>query len=64
MLTRRIGIERLTFVSSKPFDAVVSAMEQSIGQPDIAEIGTCRSIRSILNKPWVLQQTNAKLMRL
>ena len=39
MLTRKIDVERLTLVSSKPFDAVVSAVEQSIGRPNIAEIG-------------------------
>jgi hypothetical protein len=43
MLTRKIDMERLTFVSSKPFDAVVSAVEQSIGHPNIAEIGRAAS---------------------
>jgi len=43
MLTRKIDMERLTLVSSKPFDAVVSVVEQSIGRPDIAEIGRAAS---------------------
>ena len=43
MSTRKINIERLTLVSSKPFDAVISVVEQSIGRPDIAEIGRAAS---------------------
>jgi uncharacterized protein (DUF302 family) len=43
VLTRKIDVERLTFVSPKPFDAVVSTVEQSIGHPDIAEIGRAAS---------------------
>jgi hypothetical protein len=43
MLTRKIDMERLTLVSSKPFDAVVSVVEQSIARPDIAEIGRVAS---------------------
>src|SRR5882757_8107320 len=43
MLTRKIDMERLTVVSFKPFDAVVSAVEQSIGHPNIAELGRAAS---------------------
>jgi hypothetical protein len=38
MLTRKIGMKRMTFV------AVVSAVERSIGHPNIAEINRARAI--------------------
>jgi len=34
---RNISVERLTVVSAKPFTAVVSAFESSIGRPDMNE---------------------------
>jgi uncharacterized protein (DUF302 family) len=37
MTIRKIEIERLTMTSSKPFEAVVAALEAAIGHPDMAE---------------------------
>jgi uncharacterized protein (DUF302 family) len=34
--TRQIGVRRLSVVSSKPFERVVSALEAAVGHPDIA----------------------------
>jgi uncharacterized protein (DUF302 family) len=34
---RKIEIERLSVISSKPFDAVVGSLETAIGHPDMAE---------------------------
>jgi uncharacterized protein (DUF302 family) len=38
-MIRKIEIQRLTIVSSKPFEAVVSAIEKAIGRPDMLEFG-------------------------
>jgi uncharacterized protein (DUF302 family) len=37
MTTKTIGIERFSVISSKPFDAVLSAIELAVGHPDMAE---------------------------
>jgi uncharacterized protein (DUF302 family) len=37
MTTKTIGIERFSVISSKPFDAVLSAIEAAVGHPDMAE---------------------------
>jgi len=37
MQIRKIEIERLTMISSRPFEAVVAALEAAIGHPDMAE---------------------------
>ena len=37
MTIRKVEIERLTMISSKPFDAVVAAVEDAIGRPDMRE---------------------------
>lgn len=36
MSIRKIEIERLTLISSRPFEAVVAALEAAIGHPDMA----------------------------
>ena len=36
-MIRKIEIERFSLVSSKPFDQVVAALDDSIGHPDMAE---------------------------
>ena len=36
-MTRKIGIERLTIITSKPFDEVVAGVNAGIGHPDMAE---------------------------
>ena len=37
MTTRNVTIERVTVVSSKPFDAVISALEAAVGPANMAE---------------------------
>jgi len=37
MVIRKFGIERINIKSSKPFDAVVAALESAIGHPDMVE---------------------------
>jgi len=37
MTIRKIEVERLTMTSSKPFDAVVTAIEAAVGHPDMGE---------------------------
>jgi hypothetical protein len=37
MTIRKVEIERLTMISSKPFDAVVAGIEGAIGRPDMSE---------------------------
>jgi uncharacterized protein (DUF302 family) len=37
MATRRIEIERFSMISSKPFEAVIAALEAAVGHPDMAE---------------------------
>jgi hypothetical protein len=38
-MIRKIGIERFSLRSSKPFDQVVAALNAAIGHPDMAEFG-------------------------
>jgi uncharacterized protein (DUF302 family) len=42
-MIRKIEIQRLTIVSSKPFEAVVAAVENGIGRPDMLEFGKASS---------------------
>ena len=37
MITRRIEMERFSVVSSKPFQAVLAALNAAVGHPDMAE---------------------------
>jgi hypothetical protein len=37
MSTRRLEVERFSFVSSKPFEAVLTALRAAVGHPDMAE---------------------------
>ena len=37
MPIRKVNIERIDVTSSKPFDAVVSALEAAVGRPDMAK---------------------------
>ena len=39
MTMRKIEVERLTIVSSRTFEAVVAAVENAIGRPDMREFG-------------------------
>lgn len=39
MTIRKIEVSRLTIVSSKTFEAVVAAVEDAIGRPDMTEFG-------------------------
>jgi hypothetical protein len=42
-MIRKIEIQRLTIVSSKPFEVVVAAVENGIGRPDMLEFGKASS---------------------
>ena len=42
-MLRKIEIQRLTIVSSKPFEEVVAAVENGIGRPDMLEFGKASS---------------------
>jgi uncharacterized protein (DUF302 family) len=37
MTTAKVEVERFSFTSSKPFDAVVAAHKSAVGQPDMVE---------------------------
>jgi uncharacterized protein (DUF302 family) len=37
MTTAKVEVERFSFTSSKPFDAVVAALKSAVGQPDMVE---------------------------
>ena len=37
MTIAKIGVERFSLTSSKPFDAVVAALKSAVGQPDMVE---------------------------
>ena len=37
-MIRKVGMERFSVTSSKPFDAVVAAIKASIGHPNMAEL--------------------------
>lgn len=39
MTIRKVEIERLTIISSNPFEAVVASIDGAIGHPDMAEFG-------------------------
>ena len=39
-MTRQISVERVSVTSSKPFDAVVAALEAVVGRPNMAEFRT------------------------
>ena len=39
MTVRKVEIERFSVTSSKPFDAVVAALEAAVGHPDMVEFG-------------------------
>lgn len=39
MNIRKVEVERLTVISSKPFEAVAAAVEGAIGRPDMREFG-------------------------
>jgi uncharacterized protein (DUF302 family) len=49
MTTRRIEIERFSVISSKPFEAVVAALQAEVGHPDMAEFG--RAIKRAQTSP-------------
>ena len=38
MTTRKVEIERISVTSSKPFEAVVAALEAAVGHPGLAEL--------------------------
>jgi uncharacterized protein (DUF302 family) len=38
MTTREISVERLTFVSNRPFDDVLSRLDKGIGRPNFGEL--------------------------
>jgi uncharacterized protein (DUF302 family) len=38
-MTSRISVERVSVTSSKPFEAVVAALEAVVGRPNMAEFG-------------------------
>lgn len=42
-MIRNFEIQRLTIVSSRPFVAVVAAVEKGIGRPDMLEFGKASS---------------------
>lgn len=42
-MIRKIEIQRLTIVSSKTFEAVVAAVENAIGRPDMLAFGKASS---------------------
>jgi uncharacterized protein (DUF302 family) len=48
MTCRRVDVERVSFVSSKPFDAVLAAVEAAIGHPDMAAIANAIQSSSTL----------------
>jgi hypothetical protein len=37
MQTRQVNVQRWGIISQKPFDAVVAAVEEAIGRPNMAE---------------------------
>ena len=37
MTVRKVEIERLSFISSKPFEEVLATLEGAIGHPDMVE---------------------------
>jgi uncharacterized protein (DUF302 family) len=37
MITRRVEVERLSLISSKPFEAVLTAVRAGVGHPNMAE---------------------------
>ncbi|KWV60669.1 hypothetical protein AS156_02170 [Bradyrhizobium macuxiense] len=39
MTIRKVEIERLTMISSNPFDVVIASIEGAIGHPDMAQFG-------------------------
>ncbi|MGY4623412.1 DUF302 domain-containing protein [Bradyrhizobium sp. USDA 4486] len=47
MAVRKIEIERLTIVSSKSFEAAISAVEAAVGRPDMREFS--KSVREAAN---------------
>jgi len=42
-MIRKVEIQRLTIVSSKPFEAVIAAVEKGIGRPDMSDFGKASS---------------------
>ena len=38
MTIAKVGVERFSLTSSKPFDAVVAALKSAVGQPDMVEL--------------------------
>jgi hypothetical protein len=43
MTIKRVEIERLSVTSSKPFEAVVTALKAAVGHPDLAEFFKARN---------------------
>ena len=37
MTVRKVEVERFSIASSKPFEAVVAALEAAVGRPDMVE---------------------------
>ncbi|WP_226990771.1 hypothetical protein [Methanosarcina acetivorans] len=47
MRIRKVEIERLSVTSSKPFELVVTALEEAIGHPDMVEfVKATQSVRT------------------
>src|ERR1700676_5182262 len=58
MTVRTIEIERLTITSSKPFEAIVAALETAIGRPDMAEfLNAARSATTYAELQSVVQRS-------
>ena len=56
MTTRKVEIERVSFTSSKPFDAVVASIKAAVGQPDMAEFRQAtRSAQSFAELERIVQ---------
>ena len=57
MAIKKVEIERLTLKSSKPFEAVVTALRAAVGQPDIVEfIKETRSARTFSDLESTVQK--------
>jgi hypothetical protein len=39
MTTKKLAVERVTFVSMRPFDEVLRLLDKGIGRPNLAELG-------------------------
>jgi uncharacterized protein (DUF302 family) len=56
MIVQKVEVERVTLISAKPFEAVVGALEEAVGRPDVgALLKAAREARTVAELERAIQ---------